>query len=104
MTAPTNLRERRALALLDDAARKLDRVQRDTDHQPTLVLARRYREKVRSHKRVLTDPAHAAFRDADASHTLVTFGPNGLAPAIDSLIVSARFHGVRTTPVLEAVR
>jgi hypothetical protein len=103
MTAPTNIRERRALQLLDDAARKLDRVQRGTDHQPTLVLARRYREMVRSHKRVLTDPAHAAFRDADASHTLATFGPNGLLPAIDSLMASARCHGART-PVLEAVR
>lgn len=91
----TTTPEARALALLSDCATKLDRVQRTTDHQPTLVLARRYRDQVRQHRNVLADPAHAAFRDADASHTLATFGPNGLGPAIDGLMPSARFHAAR---------
>lgn len=91
--------EARALALLDEHAATLDRVQRTTVDQTTLVTARRYYAKVRSHRAAIVDEGNPAFRAAAVQITLETFGPNGIGPAIDSLITTARFHSFHSAPV-----
>ena len=104
MSAPADLREQRALNMLRDAARKLDMIQQRTDHQPTLVMARRYRAKVRAHRALILNTAHPATRQGNAQISIETFGPNGLAPAIDSLVVAAMQPRARASHVLENAR
>lgn len=91
----TTTPEARALALVAQCHAALDTAEAHTDAPSVRYLAQRYRRKVEHHERVLSDPAQIAFRDADASHTLAMLGPNGLLPAIDSLVTDARLRGMQ---------